>query len=83
MGAGADHVIVSPDLDFHWEVLALTDDAGADVVLDTLGSRAFEADFPEPWANTVGCVFIGEMGEGAGLPQSRGFSSSRTPVSWA
>ena len=61
--AGADHVIVSPDLDFHWEVLALTDDAGADVVLDSLGSRAFDAAF-QSLGQYGRFVFIGEMGGG-------------------
>ena len=61
--AGADHVIVSPELDFHWEVLALTGDAGADVVLDTLGSRAFDAAF-QSLGQYGRLVFIGEMGDG-------------------
>ena len=61
--AGADHVIVSPDLDFHWEVLALTEDAGADVVLDSLGSRAFDAAF-QSLGQYGRLVFIGEMGDG-------------------
>lgn len=61
--AGADHVIVSPELDFHWEVLALTEDAGADVVLDTFGSRAFDATF-QSLGQYGRLVFIGEMGDG-------------------
>ena len=36
-------VIVSPALDFHYEVEALTDGAGVSVVLDTVGAPAFPA----------------------------------------
>ncbi len=38
---GADHVIVTGELDFSQVVLALTEDAGADVVLDTVGAALF------------------------------------------
>ena len=42
---GPDEVILSPELDFHWEVLALTDEKGVEVVLDTVGSATFDATF--------------------------------------
>jgi NADPH:quinone reductase-like Zn-dependent oxidoreductase len=39
---GADHVLLSPGLDFHWEVLALTEERGVDLVVDTVGSLVFQ-----------------------------------------
>lgn len=44
-GLGAADVILSPDLDFHWEAKTLTQNTGADVVVDTVGSAAFKASF--------------------------------------
>jgi NADPH:quinone reductase-like Zn-dependent oxidoreductase len=40
---GAEEVLHSDELDFSELVLALTEDRGADVVLDTVGSALFES----------------------------------------
>lgn len=42
-GLGAHEVLVAPDLDFGEIVLALTEDRGAEVVVNTLGAIAFES----------------------------------------
>ena len=42
---GADTVLHAPDMDFGEVVQALTDDRGADVVLNTLGAIAFRASW--------------------------------------
>ena len=57
---GPDEVILSPELDFHWEVLALTDDMGVDVIVDTVGSATFEAGF-QSLAQYGRMLFIGEI----------------------
>lgn len=57
---GPDEVVFSPDLDFHWEVLALTDDTGAEVVIDTVGSAAFEPAF-QSLAQYGRMVMVGEI----------------------
>ena len=44
-GLGADHVVCVGDLDFAEVVLALTEDAGVDVTLDTVGSPIFDSTF--------------------------------------
>lgn len=58
--AGADHVVISPDLDFHWEILALTNENGADIIVDTIGSGAFEANL-QSLGQYGRLVLIGEM----------------------
>ena len=40
---GASEVLVAPDLEFGEIVLALTDDMGADIVVNTLGAIAYDA----------------------------------------
>ena len=57
---GADEVILSPELDFHWEVLALTDEEGVEVVLDTVGSATFDAAF-QSLAQYGRMVLMGEI----------------------
>lgn len=42
--AGADHVVVSSG-DFSKDVRAITDGEGADVIIDTVGSRVFDAAY--------------------------------------
>lgn len=59
--AGAHHVVVAADgADFSGEVKALTDDLGADVVIDNVGSRVFTASFR---ALAVGgrYAFVGQL----------------------
>jgi len=57
---GAHEVILSPDLDFHFEALALTGDHGVDVVVDTVGSAAFRPAF-ESLAQYGRMVLVGEI----------------------
>lgn len=57
---GADEVILSPAADFHWDVLALTEDRGVDVVLETVGSLTFEASF-KSLGQYGRLVFVGEV----------------------
>ena len=57
---GPDEVVFSPELDFHWEILALTEDAGAEVVIDTVGSAAFEPAF-QSLAQYGRMVMVGEI----------------------
>ncbi len=61
---GAEEVIFSPDLEFHWEVLALTGERGADAVIDTVGSAAFGAAF-QCLAQYGRIVLVGEIAGGA------------------
>ena len=57
---GADEVILSPDLDFHWEALALTEDEGVEVVVDTVGSAVFEPAF-QSLAQYGRMILVGEV----------------------
>jgi NADPH2:quinone reductase len=45
-GLGADEAILYPEMDFVAEVNRLTDDRGADVVLDTVGPAVFQQSIP-------------------------------------
>lgn len=60
---GADEVLLSPDMEFQWEALALTEENGVDVVIDTVGSRAFPAAF-QALAQFGRMVFIGQVNAG-------------------
>ena len=57
---GVDEVLFSPDLDFHWEVLALTEDAGVNVLIDTVGSVVFDSAF-QSLAQYGRMVMVGEV----------------------
>ncbi|MBI3744409.1 MAG: alcohol dehydrogenase catalytic domain-containing protein [Chloroflexi bacterium] len=60
---GVDEVIFSPDGSFQWEVLALTSEHGADIIVDTVGSAAFEAAFAS-LAQYGRLVMLGEVAGG-------------------
>ncbi len=58
--AGADHVIVDPGLSFAPAVKDLTGGEGADVVIDTVGSRVFDAAF-DSLAPHGRYAFVGQL----------------------
>ncbi|MEX0957024.1 MAG: zinc-binding dehydrogenase [Rhizobiaceae bacterium] len=59
--AGADEVVIAPDgSDFSKDVRALTEGVGADVVVDTVGSRVFTAAF-KSLAITGRYIVIGQL----------------------
>ncbi len=58
--AGADHVIVDPGLGFAAAVKNLTGGEGADVVIDTVGSRVFDAAF-DSLAPHGRYAFVGQL----------------------
>lgn len=60
LGAGADHVIIDPGLSFAPAVKALTDGEGVDVVIDTVGSRVFDAAF-DSLAPHGRYAFVGQL----------------------
>ena len=57
---GADSVILSPEMDFHWEVLALTQERGVEVVVDTVGSRVSQPCY-DSLAQFGRWVLLGEI----------------------
>lgn len=57
---GADEVILSPDLDFYPEVMALTEGQGVNVVADAVGGAIFDQVF-RSLAYGGRVVFIGEV----------------------
>lgn len=57
---GTDDIIFSPDMEFHWEVLAATEDQGVEIVFDTVGSASFEPSF-QALAQYGRIVFVGEI----------------------
>ncbi len=61
---GAEEVLHSDELDFSELVLALTEDRGADVVLDTVGSALFES----AWRSLAQFGRLVLLGEVAGRP---------------
>jgi NADPH:quinone reductase-like Zn-dependent oxidoreductase len=70
---GADDVIVSRDNEFAAEVRSLTDGNGADVVIDTVGSRVFAACF-DSLAVHGRYALVGELfGEQASINPARIF----------
>jgi NADPH:quinone reductase-like Zn-dependent oxidoreductase len=70
--AGADHVIVS-SADFSKEVRALTGGEGVDVVIDTIGSRVFDAGF-DSLALHGRYAFVGQLfGENISINPARIF----------
>lgn len=58
--AGADHVIIDPGLSFAPVVKELTDGEGVDVVIDTVGSRVFDAAF-DSLAPHGRYAFVGQL----------------------
>lgn len=58
---GQVEVIVSRTPDFHWEALALTDERGADVVMDNVGSAVVGACL-ESLAQFGRLLLVGEVG---------------------
>ena len=75
---GADEVILSPTLDFQWEALALTQDAGVDVVVDTVGSGGFQGCF-QSLAQYGRLLLLGEIqgGEASLSPAALLFKEAR------
>ena len=65
---GADEVVCSDELDFSEVVLALTQDRGVDVVLDTVGSPTFRSAF-HSLAQYGRLVVLGEVA-GAEMPMN-------------
>ena len=61
---GAEEILHSDELDFSELVLALTEDRGADVVLDTVGSALFESS----WRSLAQFGRLVLLGEVAGRP---------------
>ena len=61
---GAEEILHSDELDFSELVLALTEDRGADVVLDTVGSALFES----AWRSLAQFGRLVLLGEVAGRP---------------
>ena len=61
---GAEEILHTDELDFSEMVLALTEDRGADVVLDTVGS----ALFPSTWRSLAQFGRLVLLGEVAGRP---------------
>jgi acryloyl-coenzyme A reductase len=62
--AGADHVIVAPDLQFHRQVRELTDGEGADVVMEITGAPSFESSVRSLMAGGQ-LVMVGNVRPGA------------------
>lgn len=59
-GLGADEVILAGELDFGEMALALTEEAGVDVVVDTVGSALFDSSF-RSLAQYGRMVILGEI----------------------
>jgi NADPH:quinone reductase len=67
LAAGADHVLDSRSGDIAAEVLRLTDDAGADVVLESAGGATFEASLAAAKRVTGRVVVYGTAGGDASI----------------